>query len=222
MGGRHFLSDEAGAVMVEFTIVITLLMTLVLGFVDLGHAFYQWNAANKSVQVGVRLAAVSSPVAEGLALEALTPASSSAVGTPVASGTYHYTCSANAAGVPSCACTSGSCAGLAASQDAFGLLYFGDDFDDTPFCGAVVAGDRPGMCDFFPGLEPQNVRIEYIATGLGYWTRPGGAVPTIRVSIVGRQFEFFFLGGLLSFADITMPNMLSTITGEDLSTTYTN
>lgn len=209
MGARHFLNDEAGAVMVEFTIVITLLLTLVLGFVDLGHAFYQWNAAGKAVQVGARLAAVSSPVAEGLALEAFTPASSSAIGTPVASGTYHYTCSSNAARIPSCACTSGTCAGLTASQGALDLILDGD-------------ASRPGMLDFFPGLEPQYLRIEYVATGLGYWTRPGGAVPTVRVSIQGQPFEFFFLAGLLSFADITMPNMLSTITGEDLSTTYTN
>jgi hypothetical protein len=61
------------------------------------------------------------------------------------------------------------------------------------------------------------VRIEYIATGLGFWTRPGGAVPTIRVSIINHPFQFFFLGGLLGFANITMPSMISTVTGEDLS-----
>lgn len=207
MRTRQFFSDETGAVMAEFTLVITLLLTLVLGFVDFGHAFYQWNAANKAVQVGARLAAVSSPVAGGLALEALTPASSSDIGSPVESGTYHYTCSANAARVPSCACTSGSCAGLTASQGAFDLILDGD-------------ARRPGMLDFFPGLDPENLRIEYVATGLGYWTRPGGAVPTIRISIENQPFQFFFLGGLLGFANITMPNMLSTITGEDLSTTY--
>ena len=76
------------------------------------------------------------------------------------------------------------------------------------------------MRDFFPGVEADEVRIEYVATGLGYWTRPGGPVPTIRVSIVGHPFQFFFLSGLLGFANITMPNMLSTITGEDLSTTF--
>lgn len=73
------------------------------------------------------------------------------------------------------------------------------------------------MCDIFPNLAAGDVRIEYAATGLGYWTRPRGPVPTIAVSIVNHPFQFFFLGGLLGFANITMPNMRSTVTGEDLN-----
>jgi hypothetical protein len=40
------------------------------------------------------------------------------------------------------------------------------------------------------------------------------------VSVIDHEFEFFFLSGLLGFANITMPSMLSTVTGEDLSTTF--
>jgi hypothetical protein len=192
--------------MVEMTIVITLLLTLVLGFVDFGYAFYQWNAANKAVQVGARLAEVSTPVATGVVSEAGTPANSANVGLAVPAGTYNYRCTANAAGTASCTCVAGTCANLTVNQAAFDLIYDGD-------------ANRPGMHDFFPALQKSNVRIEYAATGLGYWTRPGGPVPTIRVSIVGRQFQFFFLAGLLGFANITMPNMLSTVTGEDLLST---
>jgi hypothetical protein len=65
------------------------------------------------------------------------------------------------------------------------------------------------------------VRIEYAASGLGYWTRPSGPVPTITVSITNHPFQFFFLGGLLGFGNITMPSMLSTVTGEDLKSTWT-
>ena len=81
------------------------------------------------------------------------------------------------------------------------------------------AGSRPGMCDFFPALEPENVVIRYTATGLGYQTRPGGSIPTITVSLQNVNFQFFFLSGLLGFDDITMPSMLSTVTGEDMSST---
>lgn len=76
------------------------------------------------------------------------------------------------------------------------------------------------MVTFFPRLQPQNVRITYAATGLGYWTRPGGPVPTITVSLEGLTFQFFFLGGLLGFDDITIPSMRSTVTGEDLKSSY--
>jgi hypothetical protein len=45
-------------------------------------------------------------------------------------------------------------------------------------------------------------------------------VPTITVSIVNHPIEFFFLGGLLGFGNLTMPSMLSTVTGEDLKSTF--
>jgi hypothetical protein len=73
------------------------------------------------------------------------------------------------------------------------------------------------MRTFFPDLQPDQLQIDYQASGLGYWTRTTGPVPTIRVSIVNHPFQFFFLGGLLGFANFTMPSMLSTVTGEDLS-----
>lgn len=204
--------------MVELTIVAALLLTLVLGFVDFGYAFYQWNAATKAVQVGVRLAAVSTPVPTGLVNESNT-STVALVGEPIPANQFSYSCTADAAGVASCSrCDSADvCASAAASQAAFNLIFYGDR---VVLDCSVQSPGRAGMCDFFPALEPDEVQIDYVATGLGYWTRPGGPVPTIRVSIEGHQFQFFFLSGLLSFTPITMPNMLSTITGEDLSTTF--
>jgi Flp pilus assembly protein TadG len=220
---RSFLKEQGGAAMIELTLVAGLLLTLVLGFVDFGYAFYQWNAATKAVQVGARLAAVSSPVADGLPSEAASPASTSDIGAAVPADQYHYRCTANAAGVASCSCVTGTCIDVTADQDNFDLIFYGDDLGPT--CGVVEAGHRAGMCDFFPRLTREYVRIDYVATGLGYWTRPGGPVPTIRVSLVksngtGIPFQFFFLSGLLGFGQIAMPSMLSTITGEDLSTTF--
>jgi hypothetical protein len=46
-----------------------------------------------------------------------------------------------------------------------------------------------------------------------------GPVPTITVSLQDVTFQFFFLSGLLGFTDITMPSMLSTVTGEDMKST---
>ena len=187
--------------MVETTIVMPLLLTLLLGFVDFGYAFYQWNAANKAVQMGARLAQISTPVASGLALEAKTPSDATLVGTAVPANTYNYICTANTAGVVSCVCGTGStCQSLTASQASFDFIYTGNS-------------GRAGMQKFLPNLKKSEVRIQYQASGLGYWTRPNGPVPTITVSIVGHPFQFFFLGGLLGFGNITMPSMLSTATG---------
>lgn len=201
---RRLVSDESGATIIEMSIVITLLLTLLLGFVDFGYAFYQWNAATKAVQVGARLASISSPVAQSTILSTAATTDLSLVGVEMAPGSYAFSCT-------STACTGTGTPGF--SQSAFNLIYFGDD----GVCQGTSNPGRAGMCDMFPGLRQSEVRIEYVATGLGFWTRPGGAVPTIRVSIVNHPFQFFFLGGLLGFANITMPDMLSTVTGEDLN-----
>jgi Flp pilus assembly protein TadG len=188
------------------TLVITLLLTLLLGFVDFGYAFYQWNAAVKAVQIGGRLAAVSAPVASSTILSAATTTDLSLVGVEMAPGSYSFSCT-------STACTGTNNPGFSAA--AFNTIYYGDD----GVCQGASNPGRPGMCDIFPALLPTEVRIEYIATGLGFWTRPGGAIPTIRVSIEGHKFQFFFIAPLLHLANssITMPNMLSTVTGEDLN-----
>ena len=194
--------------MVEMAIALPLLLILTLGFVDFGYAFYQWNAGDKAVQVGARLAAISTPVTAALASAVSTFPTGKSPGDIVTAGTYDYTCTANAAGTASCSsCASGVCSSVAATQLNFDLIYSGD-------------ASRPGMVSFLPTLLKSEVKIEYAATGLDYWTRPGGPVPTIKVSIVNHPFQFFFLGGLLHFASITMPDMHSTVTGEDLSTTY--
>ncbi|MER8564419.1 pilus assembly protein [Mesorhizobium sp. M0924] len=193
--------------MVEMAIVMPLLLTLLLGFIDFGYAFYQWNAANKAVQTGARLAQISTPVASGLFLEAKTPSVATDVGNAVPADTYNYICTANSAGTVSCVCGGGTCKDLTASQASFDRIYSGDS-------------SHSGMQRLLPDLKKSEVRIQYRASGLGYWTRPNGPVPTITVSITNHPFQFFFLGGLLGLGDLTMPSMLSTVTGEDMKSSY--
>ncbi|MER9654743.1 pilus assembly protein [Mesorhizobium sp. M0152] len=213
MRGKRFGSDESGATMVEAAIVMPLLLTLLLGFVDFGYALYQWNAASKAVQMGARLAQVSTPIASGLSLEAKTPSDPLDVGKAVPANaydasTYNYICTADNAGTVSCTCgTNAVCKNLNVSQTAFDFIFSGNS-------------SRAGMQTFLPMLAKSEVRIQYQASGLGYWTRPSGPVPTITVSIINHPFQFFFLGGLLGFGNITMPSMLSTVTGEDMKSTW--
>jgi hypothetical protein len=136
-------------------------------------------------------------------------------GDAVQSGSFDYICTNNGTAT-SCSCTGSACVSTTINENSFNLIYAGDD--NT--CQGTANTGRPGICDLFPGIPKSAVKVEYAATGLGYWTRPGGPVPTITVSIVNHPFQFFFLGGLLGFANITMPDMHSTVTGEDLSSTY--
>ena len=62
--------------------------------------------------------------------------------------------------------------------------------------------------------------VRYTHTGLGFAGRPGGPVPTITLELIDLQFELIFLGGLMGFGPIQIPPMQTTMTGEDLSTTF--
>ncbi|CDX43013.1 TadE family protein [Mesorhizobium sp. SOD10] len=207
---KQFIKSEDGATMVEMAISMTLLLTLTLGFVDFGYAFFQWNAATKAVQVGARLASVSDPVAGALT----TAAPTSNPGAPVVAGAYGpFACTYSSGGTGACS-NSG-----AFSAAAFSRIFRGDTANtNDDACPDPTINQRPGMCHFFPGLLRRNVAVTYTATGLGYQTRLGGPVPTITVSLQNINFQFFFLGGF-GFGNMAMPSMLSTVTGEDLKST---
>ena len=208
---QRFAKSEDGAAMVEMTIVSTLLFSLVLGFVDFGYAFYQWNAATKAVQVGARLAAISDAVATNLA----TAGPISSPGAPIVAGAYGpFVCTYTAG-------TGGCSNGGGFSAANFSRIFRGDTANtNDDACPNLATNQRPGMCHFFPGLLRSNVVVTYSATGLGYQTRLSGPVPTITVSLQNRTFQFFFLQGLMGFANINMPSMLSTVTGEDMKSTW--
>jgi Flp pilus assembly protein TadG len=208
---RRFATSEDGATMVEMAIVSTLLFTLLLGFVDFGNAFYQWNAATKAVQIGARLASISDSVATNLTAAAPT----ATPGAPVVAGAYGpFVCSYTG--------TTGSCSNGGTFNAAnFSRIFRGDTANtNNDVCPALAANQRPGMCHFFPRLRRDNIFVIYAATGLGYQTRLAGPVPTITVGLQNVTFQFFFLGGLLRFGNLTMPSMLSTVTGEDLRNTW--
>ncbi|ETA71186.1 MULTISPECIES: TadE/TadG family type IV pilus assembly protein [Mesorhizobium] len=208
---QRFAKSEDGAAMVEMTIVSTLLFALVLGFVDFGYAFYQWNAATKAVQVGARLASISDAVATNLA----TAGPISSPGAPIVAGAYGpFVCTYTAG-------TGGCSNGGGFSAANFSRIFRGDTANtNDDACPNLATNQRPGMCHFFPGLLRSNVVVTYSATGLGYQTRLSGPVPTITVSLQNKTFQFFFLQGLMGFANINMPSMLSTVTGEDIKSTW--
>src|SRR6266700_1094824 len=117
----RLLRDQRGAVLVEATVMITIIFVFVLGSIDFLFAFYQWNAAAKAVQLGTRIAAVSDPVAGGL--NSLSRAVVSAYVTP-GGGMPAFEVTCNGA-TSSCSC-SGSCAGIGDyNSQAMNTIVFG-------------------------------------------------------------------------------------------------
>jgi hypothetical protein len=209
---RQTLRDRNGAVLVEVTVVMTIMLVFILGSIEFLFAFYQWNAAAKAVQIGARIAAVSDPVAAGL--NNLSLAVVSATVPPGSAMPYfRVTCDGATA---SCTCnTVGACPGVGGyDETAMRTMVFGRGHSS---CSEATSVYDAGMCGIFSRIRPDNVVISYTQTGLGYAGRPGGPVPTITISLHDLSFQFFFLSGIRGFNNIQIPALTTSITAEDLS-----
>ena len=194
---RPLLAAREGAVMVEFSLIVGLLLTVTCGMVDFSLALYQWNAASKAVELGTRLAAVSDPVSSNIATLSPTAA-------------FNIVCNG----------ATSSCSGGTYVATAMKTLVYGRNKTACDY--TVAQGQMAAMCDIFSSITPNNVKVTYqqsayAASGLGFAGRKAGPVPTITVEVTGMTFNFFFLNQLLGLAPMSMPSMRSTITGEDLS-----
>jgi hypothetical protein len=201
--------DQSGAVLVEATITMIVLLVFILGSIDFLFAFYQWNAAAKALQVGARIAAVSDPVAEGLHNLSLTvPSTTASLGSRMPAFTVRCDGAAS-----NCTCT-GFCDGLRGyDPQAMNTIVFGRG---SSSCSDAASVYYAGMCDIFSRITTGNVVIVYTQTGLGYVGRPNGPAPTITIMLQNLPFQFYFLGGLLGLSRIDIPATTS-VTAEDLA-----
>ena len=214
---RRIRRDESGNVLVEATVMMAIILTFILGGIDFLFAFYQYNAAAKAVELGARIAAVWDPVSNGLPGLSTAVLASTNAGSPMPAFTVTCTPSSNTAG--SCTCT-GTCTGITNGTSDFNLsalqaMVYGRG--NSGSCNASGSGYTLGMCGLFRGIDVKNVVVVYTQSGMGYAGRPGGPVPTITVSLQNVPFNFYFLGGLLGFANVTMPPLTTSITGEYMS-----
>jgi Flp pilus assembly pilin Flp len=225
----RFVRNQDGGVLVETTVMMTIIFVFVLGGIDFLFAFYQWNAASKAVQLGARIAAVSDPVATGLI--GLSTAVVGASGNPgdQTMPSFTVTCDGHAA---TCTC-SGTCTGVSGyNATAMRTIVYGRN--NSGACNTAGGIYFAGMCNMYPpiknadntfGLTTDNVKVIYTSPGnanggLGYIGRPDGPVPTVQVSLQRVNFTFYFLSGLLGFGQRQVgPSATSptTVTGEALS-----
>src|SRR5436190_6715454 len=199
----RLVSDNGGSSLVEFTLIVSLLIIVTGGIVDFTFALYEWSCATKAVQQGARLAAVSDPVSSDL--KTLTGLEGGALpGDPFPAFTRV------------CNGSTSSCSGGTYDGTAMNTLVYGRG---QTSCGSLGADQFAGMCDVYGKILPANVIVTYRQSGLGFAGRPGGPVPTITVQLTGLTYNLVFLGTLLGGAQISMPALSATVTGEDMRTT---
>ncbi len=199
----RFLRQETGVTMIEALLTIPLVFLLMAGMIEVGTMMYQFSQTAKAMQVGARMAAVSSPAVSDMTwLTEDYPEDSD--GTPVPAAFREVTCGPGAAGC---------------DADALARIYDGGD----GLCGAT--GDLSGICDVAPFISADNLVITYRRTGLGYVGRPRGPVVTVSVQVDGLNFDFFILDDLIRFflpsstfaSSFEIPAQRVSMTSEDLS-----
>ncbi|MBT8458314.1 MAG: pilus assembly protein [Litoreibacter sp.] len=195
-----FRRDENGLSLTEALLVLPIVLLVITAMVEAGFAVFQWNQSVKAVQIGARIAAVSSPIVTDTAYANLT-ADEAGIddGDPVPSANIVVTCGAGAA---SCDATS------------LNRLLTGSD-------GACASPGAPGsivgMCDVAPFIEASNVRISYTRSGLGYVGRPFGPVTNITVELRDLTFDFLLLDALVpGISSFNIPAHPVSFTSEDL------
>lgn len=197
---KKLISDKAGVVLVEAMISMPIVILVLVAMVEFGTAVFQWNQSVKALQVGARLAAVSSPIvtdADYLTLE--SDLAGLLEGDPVPNGVRSVSCGAGAA-----TCNTAN----------FDRLYFGSDGR----CGSPGTS-VPGMCDVAPLLSSDVIKITYRRSGLGYVGRPFGPVTTITVELHDASFNFLLFGKLIpGLNSLKIPSNPVSITSEDVST----
>lgn len=201
---RAFVADNRGASAVEFVLVVPVLALFVFGAIDVGFFALRLNFAEKAVQAGVRYAAVTDPVASGLATQDYTGAT---VGTTTL--TAGDVIPAGALGLvqcdnSTCTCPTAPCI-TSLTRNA------------TAFSNIVAR-----MQVYDPTVQAANVLVEYRGSGLGYAGDPGGMqiVPLVTVRL--RNMSYSPLTGFIFKAAISLPGFSSTMTAEDSSGSKSN
>lgn len=199
-----FRRDEAGASAAEFALVLPLVLLFLFGIIDVGMYAWSFNKGEKATQMGVRMAVVTDPVAQGLTTQ--TYLGNDYGGGPLTQGDV-----IPAAALGLVTCTSGGCACTTAP-------CLDDMTMDSTAFNLIVSR----MQDFDPGIQAANVVVEYRGSGLGYAGDPQGMqispLTTIRLqNLLYQPLTLFVFGG-----SVPLPSFSYTLTMEDGSGTFSN
>lgn len=207
-----FVRDRRGTSAAEFALILPLFLLFLLGIIDLGRYAWEFNQAEKATQTGARWAAVTDTIPGGTTstgLQNYSFAVSGGItqGTVVNSTAFPGVYCQTASGTLGCTCK-GSCGFSVATTDASAT---------TAWTNLV---DR--MSEIYPGIDADDVRIDYDWSGLGFAGDPNGpdVAPLVTVSLRDMVFEPMFLGALgITFP---IPTASYSLTMEDGQGTESN
>lgn len=199
---REFSTDQDGATLVEFALVLTLFLLIFFGLIDFGRLAFHYVTTERAMQVAARVAAVRPPACATVPEFHARPTSLP----PGPAPDYGTSCNAG----PSVCINPGTitCAGASANTTAAEIW-------------ALVRGTLPKSATI------ANLSFSYsYDSNLGFLGGP--YVPVVTVELQSLNFDFISpLGVLVGLtggtadaslgASITFPSMSVSLPAEDLS-----
>jgi len=196
---RALLRSTHGGTAAEFGLLTPLLLSFMIGTVDLGRFLWTCNRAEKATQMGVRYAVTNDIVPSGLATYDFAVAGGIPQGDPIPLSSFGGADCNSASGTVTCTCRTGAtCPTL------------------TPINTAAFNAIVTQMQRFYPSLTADKVTISYEYSGLGYAGDPNGiqVSPVVTVRLKSPTFTpmlFRFFGN----ATVNLPAYAASLTLED-------
>lgn len=188
--------------------VVPVFLLFLLGIIDVGRFIWAVNENEKAAQIGARWAVATDLICDGI--EEGTWSFAEDEVPPIAQGTQ----------VPKSVFPGVSFAGGAATTCECASV--------GGACSFPLTADRPAflrlvrrMSDIQPRVGPDNVRVDYSWSGLGYAGDPNGpdVSPTVTVTVGRLGFRPLFLAGFISLG---LPGAQYSLTMEDAEGVFAN
>lgn len=202
---ERFAHERNGSTAAEFAMIVPVFLLFLLGIIDVGRFIWAVNENEKAAQIGARWAVATDLICDGLnnwsfALNQDPPITQ---GSQVPKSVFPGVGFAGGAAT-TCECAPGGTCSfpLTADRDAF-LRLVGR------------------MSDIQPRVGPDNVRVDYSWSGLGYAGDPNGpdVSPTVTVTVGRLGFRPLFLAGFISLG---IPGAQYSLTMEDADGVFAN
>lgn len=194
----RWMRDERGGSAAEFALIVPLMLLILFTIIDVGIYGFALNRAEKSTQMGARMAVVTNSVDS--AMEGYDY-----VGQTVGGVTYTQgdRIQASALGVETCTSASCTC---------------------SPACPWTPARDAAAfnrilarVQQIYPAATASNLVVEYRGSGLGYAGDPGGMdiAPLVTVKLQNMTYSPIALSVFRTA--VPLPSFTYSLTAEDAS-----
>lgn len=196
---RALLRSTHGGTAAEFGLLTPLLLSFMIGTVDLGRFLWTCNRAEKATQMGVRYAVTNDVVPSGLATYDFAVTGGIPQGDPIPLSKFGGADCNSASGTVTCLCRTGAtCPTL------------------TPINTAAFNAIVTQMQRFYPNLTADKVTISYEFSGLGYAGDPNGIQVSPIVTVRLKQMTFTpMLFRFFGNTSLNLPAYAASLTLED-------